>query len=97
MNDYEMKIKIMDISYQLLSDKLWAERNRLEEDWRLQKDKAIMDGLPLPKYPQMPVVSQQEVLAVARELENFVSEGLDRYLTTVSTPTRATPTEWMGR
>lgn len=77
---FEIRTELLSQAQSILFEKMMAERNRLENDWSAKRDiwfTKAADGQdpPQPLYPNMPVVSTEEIIAEARKLNEFVSNG----------------------
>ena len=76
---FTIRLELLKLAQSIESDRLFAERNRLEQDWHAQKEKMERlnekSGLQyvVPEYPSLPVVTYKDVVRVAEELNKFVS------------------------
>ena len=68
MDAYEIRLELLKLSQSILSDKMFREHNRLEQDWHA----SLSSGERKP-FPVMPEVSHKDVIQVAEELNKFVS------------------------
>lgn len=68
MNAYEIRLELLKLAVSIESERIWSERNRLEQDWATDKEKGIYNP-----FPKLPSVLQQDVISVAEELDKFIS------------------------
>ena len=79
MNPFEIRLKLLELSQSILSEEMWAERNRLENDWSVAKERAVENKTELPSYPSMPSLSEDAIIAKAKKLNEFISNtGVDK-------------------
>ena len=71
---FTIRLELLKLAQSIESDRIWSERNRLEMDWTCKKDHISSANSiePLP-YPTLPVVTYEDVIRVANELNKFVS------------------------
>lgn len=77
---FEIRLELLQLANGILSDKNWAERNRLTDDWQTQREiamKAHDAGWPkdFPPAPTVPTVNEDEIITLAKKLNEFVSNG----------------------
>ncbi len=65
---FTIRLELLKLAQSIESDRIWSERNRLEMDWNAARE----NNATLP-YPNQPVVTYQDVIRVATELNKFVS------------------------
>jgi sulfur transfer complex TusBCD TusB component (DsrH family) len=70
---FTIRLELLKLAQSIESDRLFAERNRLEQDWHATIEDYGRRGLPTPSYPNVPVVTYEDVVRVAEELNKFVS------------------------
>lgn len=77
---FTIRLELLKLAQSIENDRVWVERNRLEQDWNVQKERtdrlnATTNGVAfeVPKYPELPVVTYEDVIKVATELNKFVS------------------------
>lgn len=82
---FEIRLELLAMAQSILETNMYAERNRLENDWQTQREFAIIDAqkndvrtLPAPAYPTLPVVSIDDVISVAGRLNDFVSNQTNK-------------------
>lgn len=74
---FELRYDLLSLANGMLSDKVFAERNRLEQDWHAQVEFARVNQTQVPSYPEMPQVNPDEVIDLAKKLNDFVSNSGD--------------------
>lgn len=78
---FEIRTELLSQAQSILFEKMMAERMRLENDWNLKRDewslKSVSAGEshPLPPFPVVPSPTTEEIIAEARKLNDFVSNG----------------------
>lgn len=71
---FTIRLELLKLAQSIESDRVWTERNRIENDWAMQREKAAEDGWKeIPPCPKMPEVTYEDVIRVANELNKFVS------------------------
>ena len=65
---FTIRLELLKLAQSIESDRIWSERNRLEQDWNEKKLQA-----PGTLFPTLPVVTYEDVIKVANELNKFVS------------------------
>lgn len=74
MDAYEIRLELLKLAQSIESDRVWTERNRMEQDWNLKREQAITHNwATLPEYPRVPISTHNDVIHVAEELNKFVS------------------------
>jgi hypothetical protein len=75
-NPFEIRLELLQIANSILSDKNWAERNRMIDDYNNQREIVMKNGEgKIPFSPKVPTVDEDEIIALARKLNEFVSNG----------------------
>lgn len=77
---FEIRTELLQLAQSICIDKMYAERQRLENDWNLKREEWSMracnnDFIEPPSFPEMPSVSTEDVVAEAKKLNEFVSNG----------------------
>lgn len=77
---YELRASLLHLAQGICNDKNFAVRQQLENDWNMKREEWSMKAasgefFKLPTFPDMPTVSTEEVIAEARKLNDFVSNG----------------------
>lgn len=80
MNENEMKLRyeLLMMAQSIITENLMNERIRLENDWNLEREKASIalsqnKDVELPPFPDVPTINVNDVIAMAKTLNNFVS------------------------
>jgi hypothetical protein len=74
---FELRFDLLSLAQGILNEKMWAERNRLENDWQAQVETARNDKTKPPAFPKMPSVEPDEIVELAKKLNDFVSNSGD--------------------
>lgn len=78
---FEIRLDLLQLANVMLSDRTFAERQRLEQDWNTQREHAFSDLShkpsieELPQFPWLPAVDPDEVIELAKKMNDFVSNG----------------------
>jgi len=72
---FELRYDLLTMAKDILSDKMWGERNRLDNDWTAKREIAFKEGTPVPPAPEVPNIDANEIIRVASVLNEFVSNG----------------------
>lgn len=80
---FEIRLELLQLANSMLSEQLFAERQRLEMDWSTQKEIAFTSAAPdatsltlnIDDFPDLPTVDPDEVIELAKKLNDFVSNG----------------------
>ena len=72
---YEIRLELLAMAHALLTDNADRERERLFQDWQAERD-ATGHKVVKP-YPKLPQITQWDIIAVAKHLNEFVST--DKY------------------
>ena len=76
---YEIRLELLSMAQSILSEKMYAERMRLENDWQTLREISLENfrqGNPVSHvspFPIMPTISSDEIIALASKLNEFVS------------------------
>ena len=70
---FTIRLELLKLAQSIENDRIWAERNRLEQDWNTVKEVSERKGTTVIPFPELPVVTYQDVIRVAEELNKFVS------------------------
>lgn len=75
-NPFEIRLELLQLAQSILGDKNWAERNRITDDWNTQREIVLKNGTgKMPLSPKVPVVEEDDIIALAKKLNEFVSNG----------------------
>ena len=73
---FEIRLELLTLAQGILNDQNWAERNRLTDDWNTQREMAIKHSVnKIPPAPKVPVVMEDDIITLAKKLNEFVSNG----------------------
>ena len=78
MNEHEINLKLLDLAQSILSEQLWIERNRAEQNWVKECERIYRlntmgtTQYKHPEFPTTPVVTHHDIIQVANELSKFV-------------------------
>jgi hypothetical protein len=77
---FEIRTDLLQQAQNILNERMYAERQRLENDWNLKRDEWNMKACnneftEAPPFPFMPMVTSEEIIAEAKKLNDFVSKG----------------------
>ena len=73
MDAYEIRLELLKLAQSIEADKVWVTRNQLEQNWNAARSYNEMKNEPAPPFPNHPVVTHEDVIRVAEELNKFVS------------------------
>jgi hypothetical protein len=74
-NPFEIRLELLNLANSILLERYWAERNRIENDWNAQRVLCEKEGTPVPDAPFVDDVDEDEIIALAKKLNEFVSNG----------------------
>lgn len=79
---FELRFDLLSLANGILSDKAFAERQRLENDWNARREiamiaaqKGVAEGYDFVPFPVMPSVNADEIIELAKKLNDFVSNN----------------------
>jgi hypothetical protein len=70
---FTIRLELLKLAQSIESARLFADRNRIEQDWHATKEDCDRTGSPAPPFPVVPAVTYEDVVRVAEELNKFVS------------------------
>jgi hypothetical protein len=70
---FTIRLELLKLAQSIENDRIWTERNRLEQDWHATKEEYERKGATISSYPKLPVVTYEDVIRVAEHLNRFVS------------------------
>jgi hypothetical protein len=71
---FTIRLELLKLAQSIENDRVWVERNRLEQEFQMVREQADRKGWDtIPDFPDYPVVTYQDVVRVAEELNKFVS------------------------
>lgn len=78
---YEIRLELLSMAQSILTENMYAERNRLESDWQLLREMAI-EGIrsgnqwtQAVPFPTLPTISTEDIINLASKLNEFVSKN----------------------
>lgn len=79
---FELRFDLLAMAKDILTERMMGERMRLENDWNTERELAFIaaahDEVPnkkVPPFPNMPVLSEDEIISMAAKLNEFVSNN----------------------
>jgi hypothetical protein len=77
---FEIRTDLLQQAQTILFEQNMTERLRLENDWNTQREVAFAlrengHSALLPEFPTLPTISTEQIIAEARKLNEFVSNG----------------------
>lgn len=78
MDPFTIQLELLKLAQSIESDRIWTERNRLEQDWNTKVEEIRRRPITkadevVPSFPHLPAVTYEDVIRVANELNKFVS------------------------
>lgn len=75
---YEIRLELLSMAQSIVTENMYAERMRLENDWQTLREMAIAGAnsgqwAQVTPFPNMPTISSDEIIALASKLNEFVS------------------------
>ena len=71
---YELRYDLLAMAQTIITENLMNERIRLENDWNMECEKLRKFENPnYPKFPNIPQIDVNQVIEMAKTLNNFVS------------------------
>ena len=71
---YELRHELLMMAQSIITENLMNERIRLENDWNMECEKLRKFEAPnYPKFPTVPQIDVNQVIEMAKTLNNFVS------------------------
>ena len=70
---FTIRLELLKLAQSIENDRIWVERNRLEQDWHVNKESSERRGTTIVSFPELPIVTYEDVIRVATELNKFVS------------------------
>ena len=78
---FELRYDLLAMAKDILTERMMAERIRLENDWNTERELAFIaaqnkeTGKKVPAFPKMPDLSEDEIISMAAKLNEFVSNN----------------------
>lgn len=79
---FEIRLDILGMAQSVLTDNIYQERQRIEQDWHVARELAMISaqkGLTetkVPAFPTLPTISEDEIIRLAKKLNDFVSNTI---------------------
>jgi hypothetical protein len=75
---FEIRLELLSMAQSILTENMYAERNRLENDWQTIRELNIIEAqrgnrVAVISYPTLPTISSDEIISLATKLNEFVS------------------------
>lgn len=74
---FTIRLELLKLAQSIEADRIWTERQRLEMDYNVAVEeirrKPLSSNTTIPPYPKLPDVTHEDVIRVAEELNEFVS------------------------
>ena len=75
---YELRYDLLNMAQAIITENLITERIRLENDWNTLRDLAVAAAergaqYSIPSFPEIPKINTDDVIALAKKLNEFVS------------------------
>jgi hypothetical protein len=82
---FELRFDLLSLAQGILNDKAFADRQRLEQDWNMKRELLMMAAAQqenvkdsdIVPFPELPSVNVDDVIEMARKLNDFVSNSGD--------------------
>ena len=72
---FEIRLELLNLAKDILTEKAFNERNRLEQDWFAKREYYQTQNKEAPAFPITPSVDETEITELAKKLNDFVSNG----------------------
>ena len=78
---YEIRLDLLAMAQGILSEQTMNLRIQLENDWNMscEREREIAtrmnSAIAVPKFPNVPQYNEDDVIAMAKKLNDFVSNG----------------------
>lgn len=79
---FEIRLDLLAMAQNVLSDNIYQERQRIEQDWHVARELAIISAqkgttdAKVPDFPKLPTISEDEIIRLAKKLNDFVSNTI---------------------
>lgn len=75
MTPYEIRLELLKMAKDMLTDDYHAKRDSLQQQWHTQVDAAKIAGTTSPDFPALPAFpTEDEIVKKAEALNQFVSQ-----------------------
>jgi hypothetical protein len=72
---YHIRLELLKLSQSIELERSMNERLRKENDWNCQREIANIRNEPPPSFPEIEIVDHMRIMQVARDLNEFISNG----------------------
>jgi len=72
---FEIRYDLLQLSYNILLERFWAERNRAENDWNSAREVCLAAEIAPPPAPTVDNIKEDDIITLAAKLNAFVSNG----------------------
>ena len=81
-NPYTIRLELLKLAQSIENERIFAERMRRENDWNANRELAMNNNnrgilTEVPLFPDIKAVDHQQVINVAKQLNEFVSSKGD--------------------
>jgi proteasome lid subunit RPN8/RPN11 len=74
MTPFEIRLELLKMAKDMLSDEYYGKREQISNDWTTKVDSAKINGGTIPDHPGFPAYpSEADIIAKATALNGFVS------------------------
>ena len=74
MTPFEIRLELLKMAKDMLSDEYYGKREVISNDWHMKVESAKLNGGTIPEHPGFPSYpSEAEIIAKAVALNGFVS------------------------
>lgn len=76
---YELRFELLQMAQSILIENSITERMRIENDWNMGCERArsyselMHTALEFPPFPKVPKITENDIISVAKTLNEFVS------------------------
>jgi hypothetical protein len=75
MTPYEIRLELLKMAKEMLSDDYYGKREVISNEWSTKVEEAKINGTPSPSHPGFPSFpSEEEIIRKAEMLNGFVSQ-----------------------
>lgn len=78
---YEIRLELLAMAQSIVSENMYSERARLEQDWQFQRElvlESIKCGTQWAQsspFPELPKINSDDIIDLAAKLNDFVSRN----------------------
>lgn len=75
MTPFEIRLELLKMAKDMLSEEYYAKREQVSNDWQIKVEVAKLNGGTVPDHPGFPPYpSETDIIAKAQTLNGFVSQ-----------------------